>query len=80
MPQPLSSEEGQVRESGAICDDLEATADYAIGLVCDALIMARQLQRAIDFRWRLMSQTKQMTNGMNELSRRATKKLCGPQP
>lgn len=79
MQKPLPPTELNGQESGAICEDLEATTDYAIRLVCDALIMARKLQHAIDLRWRLMSETKQMINGMQDRARLESEKFRRPQ-
>lgn len=79
MQKSLPPTEPDVEESGGICEDLQASTDYAIRLVCDALIMARKLQHAIDFRWRLISETKQMTNGMRERARPEAEKFRRPQ-
>lgn len=67
MQQPLPSTEPRLEGSEAICRDLQITADRAISLVADALIMARQLQLAIDLRWRLIVEAKRMSSGMQEL-------------
>ena len=68
MQPPLSPTEPRPEGSEAICRDLQVTTDHAISLIADALIMARQLQLAIDLRWSLINEAKRMSNGMQELT------------
>lgn len=70
MQEPLQSREPRLEKKDSICQDLEIKTDYAIRLVCDSLILARHLQHAIDLRWRLITETRRMSNGMREIARR----------
>lgn len=66
QPLPLPA----LRETEPSCRDLQVATEYAISLVCDSLIRARQLQHAIDARWRLIMETKRISSEMKQLALR----------
>lgn len=78
MQPPLSPTEPRLEGSEAICRDLQVTTDHAISLIADALIMARQLQLAIDMRWSLIIEAKRTSSGMQELAVLKSRKYYWP--
>ena len=63
-----------------IFDEVEGVKDHAARVLSEGLILCHALRKAVEYRWRLIDEIKQMSNEMLALANHTEKGTEKPRP